>query len=365
MSGDLLTPLWQATALPALTPRGWETLLAQSRSTLLTARLALWLQHKGWWPDVPEAARQHLANALVRTTRQHRQTQWEVDRIADALQLLPGPVVLLKGAAYVVAGLPPAPGRLFTDIDLMVPQAQLPEAEGLLLAAGWVPEPLDPYDVRYYRQWMHELPPLRHVWRHSWIDLHHTIAPPTSQYRVQGARLLERVVPVAAGSRLHVLCPEDMVLHSCVHLMSEGDFAHGLRDLLDLNDLIAHHDKAADFWPRLHQRAGELGLVQPLAHVARQLQRLFGMPVPAAVAQALQDSLHGVLSRQLMPRLLDLALQPPHPSCDNRRVAVARGLLYVRSHALRMPWYQIVPHLLRKGWRRLLGSGAPAGTAGA
>lgn len=365
MSRDLITPLWRAATLPVLTARGWEDLLAQSRCTVLTARLALRLQHKGWWPDVPEAARQHLANALVRTTRQHRQTQWEVDRVAAALQSLPGPVVLLKGAAYVVAGLPPARGRLFTDVDLMVPQPQLPEAEGLLLAAGWVPEPLDPYDARYYRQWMHELPPLRHVWRHSWIDLHHTITPPTSQFRVDGARLLERAVPVAPGSRLHVLCPEDMVLHSCVHLMSEGDFSHGLRDLLDLNDLIAHHDQAGDFWPRLQQRAHELRLEPPLAHVARQLHRLFGTVMPAPVARALQGSQRGLLSRHLMPQLLDLALRPPHPSCDSRRVALARGLLYVRSHALRMPWYQIVPHLLRKGWRRVLGTGAPAGPAGA
>lgn len=361
MNGDLITPLWQARTLPALSPRGWEQLLAQSRSTLLTARLALLLQDRGWWQAVPPAARQHLANALVRTTRQHRQTQWEVDRLVDALQGLPGPIVLLKGAAYAVAQLPPARGRLFTDIDVMLPQAQLPQAEGQLLAAGWVPEPLDPYDARYYRQWMHELPPLKHVWRHSWIDLHHTIAPPTSRFRVDGARLLARAVPVAPGSRVHVLAPEDMVLHSCVHLMSDGDYAHGLRDLLDLRDLVDHHHgRDAGFWPRLQQRAAELGLQGPLAHVSRQLQRRLGVAVPAAVSQALQDSQRGLLTRWLMPRLLDLALLPAHPSCDSRAAAWARGLLYVRSHWLRMPWYQIVPHLLRKAWRR---AAAPAAAA--
>ena len=35
---------------------------------------------------------------------------------------------------------------------------------------------------------------LRHVQRNTVIDLHHTIAPPTSRFRVNGARLLARSV---------------------------------------------------------------------------------------------------------------------------------------------------------------------------
>jgi hypothetical protein len=46
---------------------------------------------------------------------------------------------------------------------LLLPRAQLQEAERALFAEGRVAdEGLDPYDDRYYRQWMHEVPPLRH-----------------------------------------------------------------------------------------------------------------------------------------------------------------------------------------------------------
>jgi hypothetical protein len=51
-----------------------------------------------------------------------------------------------------------------------------------------------------------------------------------------------------------------------------------------------------------------------------------------------------------MAELLRLALQPQHPSCDTRRSDLARWLLYVRSHYLRMPWYLVIPHLARKTW---------------
>jgi hypothetical protein len=59
------------------------------------------------------------------------------------------------------------------------------------------------------------------------------------------------------------------------------------------------------------------------------------------------------LRNRLMNWLLATALRPDHPDCDGPFTGLARWLLYVRSHWLRMPWYQIVPHLLRKGWMRL------------
>jgi hypothetical protein len=46
--------------------------------------------------------------------------------------------------------------------------------------------------------------------------------------------------------------------------------------------------------------------------------------------------------------LLNVALQPAHPSCDAPGSGLVRWLLYVRAHYLRMPWYLVVSHLMRK-----------------
>jgi hypothetical protein len=233
----------------------------------------------------------------------------------------------------------------------MVPRATLPLAETQLLGGGWVHPALDPYDERYYRQWMHELPPLKHVWRHTWLDVHHTITPPTSRWKIDGAAL--RTLPLA-GSALHVLAPEDMVLHSAVHLMQEGDFAGGQRDLLDLDDLLRHHEATgAAFWPALLERAHVLGLQVPLHHALVQRQRLFGAAPPAAHRAAVDALARGWATRTLMPPLLAVALRPAHPSCDSPASGPARTALYVRSHWLRMPWWRIVPHLARKAVTRL------------
>ena len=187
--GDLLTPLWTAGAAPALGGRQWEDLLSQARRAKMLARLGLLMAGRGWTAGAPPGVRVQFDNALKQIRRLHDQTQWELDRIAHALAALPGPVVLLKGAAYVAAGLPPAPGRLFNDVDLMVPREQIRAAEQALFAAGWVAARLDPYDERYYRDLMHEIPPLEHVERRTTLDLHHAITPPTSRFAVTSTRL--------------------------------------------------------------------------------------------------------------------------------------------------------------------------------
>jgi len=273
----------------------------------------------------------------------------ELAHLRRALADVTAPVVLLKGAAYLFADLPPSRGRIFSDIDLLVDRTQLSEVEITLSSAGWISQERDAYNQRYYRQWMHEIPPLEHVTRRSVIDLHHTIAPPTSRFKVDAARLFERIVPVG-DSGFFILGPEDMVLHSAVHLYQEGEFDHGLRDLLDLVDLLTHFGRDAAFWPRLLARAAELGLGEPLFLLVEQAQQRLGLIVPAADDSALQALRPPWLSRWGVGCLLKLALRPQHPSCDTRASAAARWLLYVRSHQLRMPIRLLIPHLIRKAY---------------
>jgi len=349
---DLLSPLFQRPdVLPAFSPRQWEDVLGQARCTQLLPRLTLQWDQSGWIEQVPAGPRPHLTSSLCILERQRQEVLWELEAIGRALQGLGVPVVLLKGTAYLRTGLPPAAGRVFSDIDILVPKNRIEDAEGALLGAGWISDERDAYNQMYYRQWMHEIPPLRHVHRQSVIDLHHTIAPPTSRFRVDGARLLERIRPIEEGSLFFVLAPEDMVLHSAVHLFQEGEFDRGLRDLLDLRDLLKHFEKSEpDFWRTLVQRAKELGLQVPLHHALFHVQRLFGIAPPPGMAQEVDGLRSHSLGRRMMAGLLDIALRPNHPSCDTRWTGLARWLLYVRSHYLRMPLPLVLTHLARKAW---------------
>ncbi len=353
MTQDYLSPVWAKDGQPPeLAPDEWETILGQARQSRLMGRLAQHLTAHGWLAEVPEQPRRYLEGALRLVDRQHHQVQWEVDCIRRALEHVAGPVVMLKGAAYFVANLPPRHGRLFSDIDIMVERERLPEVEGALFRSGWISDERDAYNQRYYREWMHEIPPLTHVQRSTVIDVHHTITPPTSRFKVDGARLLEHIVAVHGKPGLFVLAPPDMVLHSAVHLFQEGEFGHGLRDLLDLKDLLEHFSKQSDFWESLFDRSDDRGLQIPLFHALYHLQRLFGYEPPLEFADRVRNLTPPAPSRMVMGWLLGLALKPDHPSCNSRWTSLARWLLYVRAHALRMPLHLVGPHLIRKAWMR-------------
>jgi hypothetical protein len=310
--------------------------------------------------DVPAPVRHHLAAARMVQRSLARGMRIEVYRVVDALARARIDCVLLKGSAYLMADLPPARDRVFGDIDVLVPHDELARAESALLGGGWLCSDLTAYNQRYYREWMHEIPPLVHVTRGSIVDLHHTIVPPTSRYRIDGSELLGATRLIDPDRGIRVLQPVDMVLHSAVHLFTEGEFDHGLRDLLDLDDLLCHFEhREPDFWAELFARARVLKLDRPLFYALSNIERLFGERVPALQRAAFDASRPAWLQRAVMAWLLAIAMRPDHAEARAPGEGVARWLLYVRSHWLRMPLRLLVPHLVRKAWMKRFAHRSP------
>ena len=335
-----------------LSLRDWESLIRQARVSALLVRLATQLQEEHLYDSVPPAAKRHLQAALTLRDRQHVAVRWEAEHLADMLKSVDVPLVLLKGAAYAMAELPPGRCRVFTDFDLLVPRATLDRVEIAAMTHGWTSAQQNPYDQRYYRQWMHELPPMHHIVRHSVIDIHHNLVPDTARLQPDPGRLLAATVACPGRSDIRVLSPPDMILHSAVHLFHDGEFDHGLRDLFDLRDLLTHFMKTEDDWNGLLSRAEELGLGRPLFYTLRYLQRCLHTPIPEAVSGHLQG-LKPAIPASLMDATFGRGLLPDHESCRDMWCAPARLALYVRGHALRMPPHLLLPHLLRKALRSM------------
>jgi Uncharacterised nucleotidyltransferase len=344
-SGLLIQVLTQPAHAAGLDLAQWDLLVRQARRANLLATLALRLLG-GVSP--PEPVQPHLQSALLLAQRQQVAVRWEVHCIQQALASTGVPLLLMKGAAYLIADLPAARGRLFGDVDVIVPAAQLADAEAALLRHGWEGSSTSAYDQRYYREWMHEIPPMQHRRRGSVIDLHHAILPRTARIRADSAAMIDAAVPAPGASNLFTFGPMDMVLHSATHLFHEGEFDNGLRDLFDLDSLLRHFSSDPAFWAGLPARAGLLGLHRPLHHALRYAQHLLGTPVPPAVQQDLAGSAPSAPLQFLLDRCYNRALRPLHASCEDGFSRTARGLLYIRSHWLRMPLPQLLVHLSRK-----------------
>jgi hypothetical protein len=329
---------------------GWDLLLRQAAAANLTGSLSRLAEEAAVADRVPPPARRHLDWARTTEARHRQAVLFELREIQRALRPLGIPLILLKGAAYVAAGLPAGRGRLFSDIDVLVPKPLLPEVESALMLAGWASHHHDAYDQRYYREWMHELPPMEHLRRGNAIDVHHAILPETARVHPDSGKLRAAARPIAGLPGVAVLAPHDMVLHSAVHLFFDGEFDKGLRDLVDLHRLLREFGGEPGFWAGLPARARELQLARPLFYALRYCRRLLGTAVPPEVEAALAADAPNPLLLWLMDRLFGRALMPLHPSCEDRFSGLARFALYVRGNWLRMPPLLLSRHLFHKAF---------------
>ena len=244
----------------------WNSLVNLARTTHLLPRLSLQAGGLGLLDGAPEEVRPHLESARLLAEAHDRELRWEVNRVQRALSAVETPVVLLKGAAYALSGSDAAKGRLCSDLDFLVPKKMLAKVEQALLEHGWAVAEEPAHKEQYTRRWLHELPPLIHSRRQTTLDVHHNILPYTDNLRVDAAKLLEAAVPLEANPRFAVLSPADMVLHSATHMFrggAGGRFASGLRNLVDLDDLLRQFGSNDSFWSGLVDRASELGLTIP------------------------------------------------------------------------------------------------------
>ena len=348
----IVTAILTPHKLTQLSMLEWDLLIRQGRRATLLARLAHILTQENLIGNIPEAPRNHLISALRMAQRQDIALRWEVECIRQALMDADVRVILLKGAAYVMAGLSVAHGRTFSDVDILVPKDKLGRTESELRIHGWQGGHHDAYDQRYYRRWMHEIPPMQHVRRGTTIDVHHTILPETARVKVNTKALLEGVVEVPGQSNLYVLQPTDMFLHSATHLFHEGDFEKGLRDLFDLDSLLQEFAAKPGFWQQLVPRAKVLGLTRPLYYALRYTTLMLNTPVPRQVLEDAQVGRPFVLIARPMDACYLRALRPVHASTRSMGTWPARFALYVRSHWIRMPLHLLVYHLGRKAFIR-------------
>nr|WP_091644620.1 nucleotidyltransferase family protein [Aquisalimonas asiatica] len=327
----------------------WRALVPAARETSLLGTLWVLAGDAGLQERLPEQVARHLFGGYLVAERNGEAIRWELEQLQGGLLQRLAPPVALKGAAYLMAELPNARGRLCNDIDLLVPREQLERAETLLFYEGWVSTHHDDYDQRYYREWMHELPPMHHLRRGATLDLHHNILPETFAVRVPPERLLDAAQPLPPPWRYRVFSPPHLVLHAVVHLLQETEWDRALRDLYDIHILLRHHAalQGGAFWDALEYEARSLGVAWLLAHALDCCARRLGTHVPAETRRRLDAGFRP--SRSLTRAVFRYGLNT-RASVTPVRDAVARGALFLRGHWLKMPPRLLARHLFYKAF---------------
>lgn len=283
-----------------------------------------------------------FANATLRSEHDHTMLTFEMNRVERALEGSGISPIVLKGGAYVARSMTAARGRRVSDLDILVRPEELDAAEKALLKAGWEAdtETDNPYDQQYYRQHMHELPPLRHKKRGTVLDVHHALLPGTSRFFVDTQKMLASARPLA-GSNLRTFDQVDLFIHSSVHAFADGALDAPVRTLVEL--FLIFDEMPAELHKTIADRAEAVGAPAPVGIALWAIGRLFG-----------REDARLFSSRLVKPyRFLLLKAAVLSKAKDGAGAPVGKALLYLRSHYLRMPLYLLIPHLARKvlAWR--------------
>lgn len=343
--GLLLTALRQPASLLTLDPDGWDLLVRSARRAKLLATLQARLDAAGVLSQVDALPARHLDSAIAHYRFRRQKALSLLTALAPVVAGDAHPVVLLKGSAYVMQQMPLCAGRIFSDVDIMVPKTALDAVEKRLLQAGWSHTVRDAHDQRYYRDWSHELPPLAHPNHVLTLDVHHTILPVTGKVRIDAGQLLRDAIPLA-DSPWHVLDPADQFAHACLHLFQDSDCVDRLREIVDLDMLIRTHCQHASFWPRLRERcARNPGIGRTVWYGLRYCQALLDTPVPESVSEALNALAPGGGVRRVMDHAIAQVMFGPHPDAHHDAASPFwAGVLKARAMHLRMPLHLLAYH---------------------
>ena len=331
----------------SMTGEQWNKAILHARRTQSLGQLAARLASANRLDEIPRSVLRHLDLAHLTARRRAEAATWEIDVIRRTIDP-DTPIVLLKGCAYVLANDINADGRLFSDIDVLVPRGALGKTEAALTGAGWLPSRVSDYDQHYYRDWSHEVPPMEHVRRHTVVDLHHAIIPPVSRYSFPTQLLLDDLDEVQPG--IFVLSAADRVIHCAIHLIQEGESSKVFRDLYDLFLLLEQHFPDSASSTQLLSRAEKLGLHRLVATAIRAATTVFGIAHQASA----------IHSPWLAKNLINAAASGTPDNEGRFQATVSRLALLAQSHWMKMPLQLLLPHLCRKAMLSLFAKEEPA-----
>ena len=281
-----------------------------------------------------------LENGLFRAAFDHQMLRFEMDRLERTLLGSGICPVVLKGGAYVAVGSKAGLGRRVSDLDILVAGDEIDQTEVLLKDADWVWEAGvdNEYDSNYYRKYMHELPPLRHKKRRTIIDVHHMLLPRTSTYKIR-SDLMYQAAQFIQGTQLKVFTPIDRYIHSAIHSFADGSFDTPTRSVLELNLLfceLTYPERS-----KLIIRSKEVGAARPVA-IALWLQaEVLGDTAAIEALNALGPNKAGSIVKYAFKQKL----------IRSDKSYIAKLLLLVRGHLIRMPIHLLAVHGLKKAFR--------------
>jgi hypothetical protein len=271
----------------SFSPPDWERLLGLATAMRVRPLLYHRLKEKRWDHLLPETFKSALRQASRETTFRNLRFYGELQRLTTILKQEKIPLIVLKGmfladAVYSDIGL-----REMNDIDLLVYPQHVQRIAELLAEWGYTSEAaVSPHEAR---EVLNHLPRLikKNV---AGFEIHWNVTSPGKVYGIDPEELWKRAVPVRLkGMEVLAFCPEDMLLHLCLHISYQHQFAFGLRPFCDIAELLACYEDNLD-WAAVLERSERWGWGRGIYVALLLANNLVDAAIPVQVLAQLQPA---------------------------------------------------------------------------
>jgi hypothetical protein len=278
----------------------WEQLLAAARWHGLVPLLCTHLQ-SACAKEIPESILLKLGRQFMLNAARNLSMTTELVRILALFEDHGIPALPYKGPLLAESIYGDVALRQFEDLDILVPETKVAEAEALLRRQGYQMALELPQDrMAAYCRMKHEIPYI-HPGKSILIELHWKFSPIFFHFPIDMERLWMRTEWITlAGSRVRSLSQEDTLLILCAngsrHLWEKLELVGAVAEMLRVNPEMN--------WEYLFRLARELKSEQVLMLGLLISHNLFNTEIPEPAVQRIRmDKRLRILAEELQTRL--------------------------------------------------------------
>jgi hypothetical protein len=274
--------------LETLSSSDWDVLIEESGrygvAPLLYHRLRTFHSEI----PIPAKVMARLRQAYLQCSGRNMQLYHELGKLLGMLQHDNISVIALKGAHLATAVYRNIALRPMGDIDLLVKQTDLLRVHEILVEQGYI---ASKEEIGLAQD---HLPAYRKKGSVT-VEIHFHIVGPPFSLRVDVEKLWVRAqMSSIQGIEVLTFCPEDLLLHLCMHASFHHAFDNGIGPLFDISHTIEHYAEELE-WEQLLDRSREWG-VSKCVYVSLFLAKRFaGACIPGQIMKDLDvynDSFH-------------------------------------------------------------------------
>ncbi len=223
--------------------------------------------------QIPSEVQMALRNSYHRTAARNMRVYQQLLRLLEAFNTESIPVILLKGAHLAELVYGNIALRPMGDIDILVKHEDLSKSGALLKKQGYE---MSQEDVG---RSLEHLPPFRKKGCLD-VEIHFNIAaaPVSNNFVVEELWNRAKTEQIQ-GVDVLTLCPEDLLLHLCLHTTIHHCFDNGIRPFIDVHRTLNHYGQALDN-AAVIERSKRWGVSSSLYVMLKLTGELMGTPLP-------------------------------------------------------------------------------------